>query len=68
MEVGMVKSGQKYCELGFHAWQRELQTIDGEECVVRKCRQCGATEICWFPRKRPLERQAALTSGCERSR
>jgi hypothetical protein len=64
----MVKTGQKLCDNGFHAWQRELQTIDGKECVVRKCRECGATEVCWCPRKRRLERHAALLSGGTRGR
>jgi len=48
----MVTKGQKLCENGFHAWERELQIIDGEECVVRICRLCAATEVCWCPRKR----------------
>jgi hypothetical protein len=48
----MVTTGEKLCEHGFHAWERELQIIDGEECVVRICRQCGVAEVCWYPRKR----------------
>ncbi len=57
----MVKTGQKLCENGFHSWQRDLQMIEGDECVVRTCRKCGETEICWSPHKRPAEAcEAAL--------
>jgi len=57
----MLATGQKLCDNGFHAWERELQRIDGEECVVRICRQCGANEVCWCPRQHPsLEEVAAL--------
>jgi len=60
-EVFVVTKGQKLCDNGFHAWEREIQVIDGEECVVRTCRRCGATEVCWCPRKpHSLKEIAAL--------
>jgi hypothetical protein len=51
--------GEKLCEHGFHKWERELQFVDGEESVVRTCRQCGVSEVCWSPRKRVYEEEVA---------
>jgi hypothetical protein len=67
-EVSMVKTGQKLCANGFHSWHRDLQTIDGEECVVRTCRQCGTTEVCWSPHKRPLEEEESALPPWDRLR
>jgi hypothetical protein len=35
-----------------HLWQRRLQQQDGVECVVRVCRRCDRTELCWSRRGR----------------
>lgn len=64
----MVQTGQKFCENGFHAWQRDLQILDGEECVVRTCRQCGATEVCWYPHKRHLRECEPAIPQLDRAR
>jgi hypothetical protein len=45
----MSTAEKRQCESGFHRWERELQTIRGEQCVVRICRHCGAQEVCWSP-------------------
>jgi hypothetical protein len=45
----MSTASDRLCESGFHRWDRDLQIIRGETCVVRTCRCCGAQEVCWSP-------------------
>ena len=45
--MDLTTNAPRYCEVGFHAWERELRVTQAEERVVRTCRHCGAAEVCW---------------------
>jgi hypothetical protein len=56
----------RYCDKGFHDWERELRLFEGVECVVQSCRHCGVTEVCWSPTSRDPAQQPTRRHGSSR--